>query len=75
MVATSFWNVFKISGKTPHEDHVDVTKVGLIIFLKFPEGCGERETRHSECQEAFAVTCSNKGLRMEKTSTTSDHPR
>lgn len=34
---------FKISGKTPRKDHVDVMKVGLTIFLKFSEGCGERE--------------------------------
>ena len=75
MVATSFWNVFKISGKTSCKDHVDVMKVGLIIFLKIPEGCGERETRSSECPEAFAVTCSNKGHRMETTSTASNQPR
>ena len=75
MVATSFWNVFKISGKTPCKDHVDLMNVGLIIFLRIPEGCGERETRISECPEAFAVTCSNKGLRMETTSTASNQPR
>jgi hypothetical protein len=44
MVATSFWNAFTRSLAANLKTYVvDAMKIGLIINLEFPEGCGERE--------------------------------
>jgi len=46
MVATSFWNAFTANLAADFKDYVvDAMKVGLIIYLEFPEGCGKREER------------------------------
>lgn len=45
-IATSFWNAF--TAKLPADLKgyvVDAMKVGMIIYLEFPEGCGKREER------------------------------
>lgn len=46
MVATSFWNAFtaNLAADLKH-CVVDAMKVGVIIYLEFPEGCGERKAR------------------------------
>jgi len=46
MVATSFWNAFTANLDADLKDYaVDAMKVGVIIYLEFPEGCGERNAR------------------------------
>jgi hypothetical protein len=46
MVATSFWNAFTRSLAADLKDYVvDAMKIGVIIYLEFPEGCGRREAR------------------------------
>ena len=46
MVATSFWNAFTNSLAADLKNYVvDAMKIGVIIYLEFPEGCGDRDTR------------------------------
>ena len=46
MVATSFWNTFTANLADDLKGYVvDAMKVGVIIYLEFPEGCGKREAR------------------------------
>jgi hypothetical protein len=52
MVATSFWNAFTRSLAADLKDYVvDAMKIGVIIYLEFPEGCGEREAREIQNAE------------------------
>ena len=46
MVATSFWNAFTNNLASDLKNYVvDAMKIGVIIYLEFPEGCGDREAR------------------------------
>ena len=46
MVATSFWNAFTNSLAADLKCYVvDAMKIGVIIYLEFPEGCGDRQAR------------------------------
>ena len=52
MIATSFWNALTRSLTANLKDYVvDAMKVGVIIYLEFPEGCGEREAREIQNAE------------------------
>ena len=52
MVATSFWNAFTRDLDADLKDYVvDAMKVGVIIYLEFPEGCGQREAREIQNAE------------------------
>ena len=67
MVATSFWNTFTANLADDLKDYVvDAMKVRLIIYLEFPEGCGNREARDIQnaekrvqwFEEVFRPLCS-----------------
>ena len=46
MAATSFWNAFTNSLAADLINYVvDAVKIGVIIYLEFPEGCGDRDAR------------------------------
>ena len=46
MAATSFWNAFTNSLAADLKNYVvDAVKIGVIIYLEFPEGCGDRDAR------------------------------
>ena len=67
MVATSFWNAFMANLASDLKYCVvDAMKVGVIIYLEFPEGCGERkagdiqnaEKRFQWFHDVFKPLCS-----------------
>ena len=66
MVATSFWNAFTANLDADLKDYVvDAMKVGVIIYLEFPEGCGERKARDIQnalqwFDEVFRPRCSRR---------------
>ncbi|KAF5369725.1 hypothetical protein D9757_011994 [Collybiopsis confluens] len=52
MVATSFWKALTANLDFDLREYVvDAMKVGVIIYLEFPEGCGEREKREIQNAE------------------------
>ena len=52
MIATSFWNAFTRKLAADLKGYVvDAMKVGVIIYLEFPEGCGELEAREIQNAE------------------------
>lgn len=52
MVATSFWNGFtKALSADLKSIVVDAMKVGLIIYVEFPESCGIRKEKNIQNAE------------------------
>lgn len=46
IVAKSFWDAFTKSLADDLKGHVvDAMKIGVILYLEFPENCGKREVR------------------------------